>query len=811
MSKSYLALICYPGNNKHKMMLQCCSLLRKVNLDTYKDAVAYHGWYVSKFYKAMKEYRKTQHHVRQFQEDPIVYDLMIGYFKGLLSFNDLKPEQNKIELKTGFGYSIELIPNSDKSINVKCHTQEFKIPFNAKFDIFEKSEKRESYFKLLAMWIIAYNNFFIPRNHDDRHCIHTPRYIIESITVMNMLSEIDVNEKIHDELIKLMALIKVPNNDEFIKIKTEYSTKSEELKQVEQQLTTAKTELNELIKTEHYELVSQIAADVDNYKNKFETLKSDCETLNTKLTELEKTLNKIEIPVNVIKIQIKRFANFPKVVELLNELLTIDLENQHEIMTKINNFIESLTWTDIPSCLKIIDRFNFIPIESNNINVEFYCDGISGYKYKDFNDFYKRMEPKQFNEIVNESKFNVDESNYDVFNPKNELDFETFKQNIKLFQPTLTQLRITQIDENKFNEVRHKFDGKIIKSLYINKPITYEQFMKIRGEYEPLKQAAKTYFETKFKNDYTAELQQIKTMFNEFHAIYPNSSFHGTKYHTNAMINRNIFLNNHISEYKFIIDDDDFSCSLDNRNDMLRLYKGYTERIFYKMGYGQLMKTMLAKIDPHHKALRTNNLEDFRRAIFTFFKIITPNKLQFFKEYMKVSVFRFRGIIKTEREIGLKKEKKEEQKSVHCSGIWSAVFPPFLINNYMNVQEMASDDVGFMDAHESLHNHLPLSLFPSYYYISTSYSGYGKLEEESVEVKKRIYALGAIQTGKNRDAYKSNFINYGKYYYKYDSVVEFDDGLNFVCCRVRNIQLNQIHDIDEYNERISREELLKLH
>ena len=106
---------------------------------------------------------------------------------------------------------------------------------------------------------------------------------------------------------------------------------------------------------------------------------------------------------------------------------------------------------------------------------------------------------------------------------------------------------------------------------------------------------------------------------------------------------------------------------------------------------------------------------------------------------------------------------------------------------------------------------MPLSLFPSYYYISTSYSGYGKLEEESVEVKKRIYALGAIQTGKNRDAYKSNFINYGKYYYKYDSVVEFDDGLNFVCCRVRNIQLNQIHDIDEYNERISREELLKLH
>ena len=810
MSKAALALICYPGNNKHKMMLQCCSLLRKVKLETYKTAIAYYGWYVGHFYKAMKEYRKIQHHTRQFQDDPIVYDFMVGYFKTLININDFKPEQTETEIKSGFGYIIKLKIQPNKSLHVTCHTHEFDVPYNSKYDIINKSEDREMYFKLLAMWIIAYNNFFIVRNHDDRHCIHTPQYIIESVTVMNMLSEIDINEKIHDGLIKTFELIKVPNNQEQQQIKQEHKLKTDKLQKHESTLQTFKNELNELVKNEQYDMIPETTKEINQIKKEIEELQQEISELQSKIDEFG-PIDKPTLPVELIKQQLISYQRHPSTVKQLQALLSINVDNAEQIKQEFKSYIDSLTWHDLSSCLKIIDNYNFIPIESKNINVEFYCDGISGYKFKDFDDFYRRLEPKQFNEIVETNKLNVDDSNYEIFNPGNTIDFETFKQNIKLFQPILTQLKIRQIDENKFNEIKSKFDPKIIKSLYINKPISYEQFMKIRGEYEPLKQAAKEYFETKFKNDYSNEFKQLKQIYNEFHELYPNSSFHGTKYHTNAMINRNIFLNNHISEFKFIIDDDDFSCSLDNRNDMLRLYKGYTERIYHQLGYERLIKSLLAKLDPHHKALRTNSLEEFRRAIFTFFKTITPNKLQLFKEYMKVSVFRFRGIIKTEREIGLKKEKKEEQKSVHCSGIWSAVFPPFLINNYMNVQEMASDDVGFMDAHESLHNHLPLSLFPSYYYISTSYSGYGKLENESIEVKKRIYALGAVQTGKNRDAYKSCFLNFGKYYYKYDSVVEFDDHIAFVCCRVRNTQLNQIHDIDKYNEMLSKEELLKLH
>ena len=45
------------------------------------------------------------------------------------------------------------------------------------------------------------------------------------------------------------------------------------------------------------------------------------------------------------------------------------------------------------------------------------------------------------------------------------------------------------------------------------------------------------------------------------------------------MISRNVFLGKHYKDYNFIIDDDDFSSSLDDRNDFINYYKNLTENI----------------------------------------------------------------------------------------------------------------------------------------------------------------------------------------------------------------------------------------
>jgi hypothetical protein len=77
-----------------------------------------------------------------------------------------------------------------------------------------------------------------------------------------------------------------------------------------------------------------------------------------------------------------------------------------------------------------------------------------------------------------------------------------------------------------------------------------------------------------------------------------------------------------------------------------------------------------------------------------------------------------------------------------------------------------NEDTGFNIAHMSGVNVLE-SKFPIYYYLSRSYGNYAK--DKNDDIIKRIQSINLII-----DSSFQLYFNIGRYYYKYDSIVEFE-------------------------------------
>lgn len=512
------------------------------------------------------------------------------------------------------------------------------------------------------------------------------------------------------------------------------------------------------------------------------------------------------------------------------------------VAVKTMYFILEIKNREFNSIEEIIDLackdYNFIKINTNNIKVSIIVDNISGQKYESFTDFYNRLEQKDLEQIdscMNYKYFMYKKGDVKSIGKTKFIDYT--KEKIRLLTDDIATKAIETLKKNNPNIVFPDLDKyellmryniifskelkqahdliqespfKALNILFMIRKLDYRDFIQDYDELPDLKSLANEYFNNKFVN-FDSGINELNNIYEEFHVLYPNSDIMGTKYHTNAMISRNIFLSKNFRDYNFIIDDDDFSSSLDDRNDFIQYYKQMTNDIFNK-GLNMKLKQMIRKVDHAHKCLNITDLEEFRKSIFTFFKQpMTQTKTEIYKTYMKLCVYRFRGIIKTTR------NNEIEQKSVHCSGVWSAVFPPYCPNCYMNVQEMASDDVGFMEAHEALHNHAIDTFIPIYYYIDSGYTGYDKIDFMDPEFKNRIHVLRAITINEknNREPYVNNMINFGKYYYKYDSIVPYinndkTESLEFVSNHLRRNK-NPTKDYNTWNSSLNKEPVLTLH
>jgi len=282
----------------------------------------------------------------------------------------------------------------------------------------------------------------------------------------------------------------------------------------------------------------------------------------------------------------------------------------------------NITFKSINQCINYLKSQGFTETKTKNIHVALYCDGLSGQVYENINDFKNRIDIKEFNEIFSNKIFKIEslkclpyfiyilspslfpeirnkiiefikQNNTDTTKQLNEfknipeyifdkIDFNIDKpNNIVLYQ---------YIYNTYFKDV--DFSKRIRNLIYSNQnekykhgfKLAYSSFIELyQLQPELFQSEIENYFNTKFENNYTENIEKIKEIFNEFNKIYPNSSLQGTYYHTNLMINRTRFLNDFDEYYKFFIDDDDITGGLDN---YYSIYKWYNKNV--KINYDEL-------------------------------------------------------------------------------------------------------------------------------------------------------------------------------------------------------------------------------
>ena len=306
-----------------------------------------------------------------------------------------------------------------------------------------------------------------------------------------------------------------------------------------------------------------------------------------------------------------------------------------------------------------------------------------------------------------------------------------------------------------------------------------------------------------FKN-YNENINEVKRIYQEFHEIYSNSSFQGTKYHTNVMINRNQFLYDYDSKYKFFTDDDDFTCGLEN---YYRIYQEYENIIneFYKVDiptYKLLFKILNLNINVPN--IINNEFRKNIREIFTIQNMAENIYVRYlYVIYTKCCIFETRFMYKRDNKYTLRIKSFSE-----CNKI----IPPYLPFNFTMIQESASEDCAFTYIHYSnisLNNVLNYN-FNTYYYFNAACNNYVLLDKKSSFTINRYNTYKMI-IGSNIERYTP--LNIGRYYYKFDSIVEFIncnniEELRFVCDKQdRKIKSGDIKDINDWNDKLSREYL----
>ena len=452
----------------------------------------------------------------------------------------------------------------------------------------------------------------------------------------------------------------------------------------------------------------------------------------------------------------------------------------NKIYSEENNF------TNIDECINYLKQHGFKQINKYPpIHIALYCDGLSGYVYKDINDFKKRIDIKEFEEIFKDTVFNASQLKsvpYFIYK-SSPLSFPQINEQIK---KEIMNINITDIKskilsfQQKYNIIPPKyifnyvnfdfqkpdfiiynyvynkyfksydFSKEISKIYNCNFKLTYSSFIELyQLQPELFNDKIKKYFKN-FKNNYSKNVDKIKKIFNEFHNKYPNSSLQGTRYHTNLMINRTRFLNDFDEYYKFFIDDDDFTGGLNN---YYSIYKWYIENVH--INYNEINKILqflnIKSINHVHYNFDEKNRKIIKHIIEN--NIDKPLGRYLYVVFMKYCIYKF----------NVWNQNKIQNQ---ICAIWNDIIPPYLPLNFLNIQETRCEDSSFNYFH--FVNKLINNDFIVYYYHNPSLQNYTQQQDYITELKiKSIFSYFNISN--------LNYLglNYGRWFYKLNDNIEF--------------------------------------
>ena len=482
----------------------------------------------------------------------------------------------------------------------------------------------------------------------------------------------------------------------------------------------------------------------------------------SKSPETFSEITNFELP-DLLKIKSINYELYTK-----NEILRNKFNEKVKLLN--NKYNLNITIKDKYTVLEF-EKFNYI------INFKIKINNINRHSFKYISDKLN-INDKNINKSIGatSTKNNKNEYISDKLDDKNEYEFK-----------------------NKSKEIFEKYFPNGFK-------MTYEDFLEIYT-YQPelFNEDIENYFKSKFVN-YNSNIVKVKNIYNEFHKIYNNSSFQGTKYHTNLMINRNQFLKDFDNYIKFFIDDDDLNCNIDNYNILVKLYNLKIYEIFNKSYEINKIKELI-------KDVSNLNILEFRKYFQNYFNQSNQFKRLIYVYYMKLCIYNVQAVIKNDENDKINKNKninelnekinKNYELRDNIISMWNKIIPEYLPFNYLNVQETYNEDSGFNYSHMTQFNVL-FSKFPIYYYLSKSYNNY-KINKNisNSELFNRINSINI-----NIDNSYQLYYNIGRYYYKYNSIIEFiknsKSELRFVS-NISNLDITKFNssNFKEWNKKIS--------
>ena len=552
---------------------------------------------------------------------------------------------------------------------------------------------------------------------------------------------------------------------------------------------------------------------------------------------------------------------------LLNNLIYV-----YHFTTVINAYDKVLAerHTSIRACIHRLLQMGFRKCVSTNVHVAMYCDGVSGQMYANLDDFRRRFDVQHFNQLFRDKVWNINQFTRPyyfiyfrcphVFQNVNKRAKELFNEKNPMFAQLLTYDEYTSDTSIRYafhqacEPIEHIGDIVLTRSRFelLNFIVKYHtyvwpsilnvwQYQYIYHTYfrdidhtHETKQILEKYYPNGFKMTYDIFLEvytyqselfddaiaqyydehikacahqsysgPIHNVYNEFHELYPNSSLQGTTYHTNVMINRNRFLADYDDWHKFFADDDDFTCGLDYYNIIYQTYLKAVQKQFNidKPIYEKLFKRLGVKVENMNiqtvRQVLPSVLSDMDNVWVRYLYVIA----------MKMCMYDTPFVLKDKGVYELR------HKSYSTT---NKIIPPHLPYNFTNVQESASEDVAFVSIHltDWTDRAQMMFNFNTYYYFNSTATNYQKLSDKTLFTACRSNSLRMVLK-----LYNPNIIiNWGRYYYKYDSLVPFTDAhglttFKYVCQRDRRHVCEDVDEkeVNEWNDKIAQEPIGQLH
>lgn len=214
--------------------------------------------------------------------------------------------------------------------------------------------------------------------------------------------------------------------------------------------------------------------------------------------------------------------------------------------------------------------------------------------------------------------------------------------------------------------------------------------------------SSKEYFETIYKNDVRTELDEIKSIFNEFtELVYPiKTYFEGTPYHNHCNVNRNVFMEKHMDKFIFFSDDDDFNSPLTQK---IKHVESYIDN------YNKNVVPLIQKL------IHTTEVDWLKLKMKLYYVI---NSLCQIKDMLDVKTLtRLKELILTFAKYDLcKLYSLRNNRIAVIYHFGTTMITPYTLNHYTTSGEVFNEDVYFEDAHGvCLFGYK--SEFPDYIYI----------------------------------------------------------------------------------------------